>query len=378
MTVNDTEELGIAQVGLGGITVHHRAGYRDYGQPLVGGYDPDPGAVARFRADSPDAVAFGSLSELLSHPRVGVIDLATPHYRETRHPVMEQIAAAGKPVLIQKPLAYTYAEAEELAGIVERSGIPAMVNQNMCFTPGSLLLVDALMKDHVVGEPFFAQLTIQYRFDTDHHPWFGRDTRWWTGALTVHHLGLLQLLFGPPENVFAVTGKDPSQPGVPHDGYGHMLLRYPGGMAVSVTSTGTYYGTRPVPHRDEQLWVQGPDGIVDWTPQGALDVSRRSAERGIIDRLPSQAADGTWFPNAFGLTMAHFRQAVQEGAEPLCSVRDNLYVMAVVEAAYRSSDENRLVPLSEIMGDRYDPSYGPGWSHGFGLWRPPARTAGNA
>ena len=372
MNANSTQALGIAQVGLGGITVHHRAGYRLYGQPLIGGYDPSSEARDRFVADSRGATVYQSLAELLADPRVGVIDLATPHHRPTRLPVIQEIAAAGKPILIQKPLAYSYAEATELADIIRASGGVAMVNQNMCFTPGTLHLIDALMKERVVGEPSFAQFTLQYQFDTDYHPWFGKDDRWWTLGLTVHHLGLLQLLFGPPETVYAVTGRDLSQPGVSHDGYGHMLLRYPNGMSVAVTSTGTYYGTHPVPHHNEQLWIQGPKGIIDWRPEGDLDVSHRSAVPGEIERTRlASGADGPWFPNAFGLTMAHFRQALAAGQVPLCSLEDNLYVMAAVEAAYTSSSENRVIALSEIMGERYASSYGTGWSHGFSEWSSP-------
>lgn len=365
-------ELGIGQVALGGITVRHREGYRLYGQPIVGGYDPMPEARERFAADSLGATVYQSLTELLRDPRVGVIDLATPHHRATRLGVIEAIVDAGKPILIQKPLAYSYAEAVELVEVVEAGGVVAMVNQNMCFAPGSLHLVDALMKDRVVGEPSFAQVTVQYLFDTDYHPWFGKDDRWWTGALTVHHLGLLQLLFGPPDSVCAVTGRDDTQPGVSYDGYGHILLRYPSGMSVAITSTGTYYGTNPVPHGNEMLWVQGPKGVVDWRPQGGLDVSRRSSRPGEIDRMRVEPdPESPWFPNAFGLTMAHFRQALGAGAQPFCSIQDNLYVMAVVEAAYRSAREVRVLTLSEIMGDRYDASYGTGWSHGYSQWRAP-------
>ncbi len=372
MTVASSgSEWGIAQVGLGSITVPHREGYRIYGQPLVGGYDPSPEAREKLLADSPGAVAYETLDELLADPRVQVVDLATPHHRQTRVPVIEAIARAGKPMLIQKPLAYSYAEALEMVKLIEDAGVVAMVNQNMCFVPGSLVLVDALMKERVVGEPAFAQVTVQYLFDTDYHPWFGKDDRWWTGALTVHHFGLLQLLFGPPETVYAVTGRDVSQPGVTVDGYGHLMLRYPSGLAVAITSTGTYYGVHPVPHGNESLWVQGPEGVVDWRPEGGLDISKRGAES--IERERREwSSDGKWFPDAFGLTMAHFRAALAAGREPLSSVQDNLYVMAVIEGAYRSSAENRVVPLEEIMGDRYDGAYGTGWSHGFGSWEPPA------
>lgn len=357
-------------MGLGSITVAHRQGYRLYGQPVVAGYDPNPEARARFREEEPGATVHESLEALLADPRVGLVDLATPHHRATRLPVVQRVADAGIPMLIQKPLAYTYADALEMVEAVERNGVTAMVNQNMCFTPGSLRLIDALMKDAAVGRPDFAQVTVQYVFDLPDHPWFGKDDRWWTGALTVHHFGLLQLMFGPPETVYAVTGRDESQPGITVDGYGHLLLRYPGGMAAAVTSTGTYYGTDPVPHGNEKLWVQGPEGIVDWRPEGGLSISRRSGLEFKITRV-EWPRERRWFPDAFGLTMVHFRQALTASREPLCAVSDNLYVMALIEAAYRSGTENRVVPLAEIMGERWDARYGTGWSHGFYDWAAP-------
>lgn len=363
---------GIGQIGLGGITVLHREAYRLYGQPVVAGYDPDPAARERFAADTPGATVHTSLESLLADPRVEVLDVAVPHHAPVRRPVVAAAAAARLPMLLQKPFAETYADAVDMLDLIEAAGVPAMVNQNMCFTPGALPLVDALMKERVVGEPDLAVVTLQYQFDTDYHPWFGRDRRWWTGALTVHHLGLLQLLFGPPESVDAAIGRDVAQPGVTHDGYGMLLLRYPSGLAVQVTSTGTYYGTDQVPHGDEKVWVQGPAGLVDWRPAGGLDISVR-ADGGIARRRVPSA--GPWFPDAFGLTMAHFRQALERGVEPLCSARDNLHVVAVIEAAYRSGAERRSVRLDEVMGDRFDPHYGTGWSHGFGDWTPPTARA---
>jgi predicted dehydrogenase len=187
----------------------------------------------------------------------------------------------------------------------------------------------------------------------------------------VHHFGLLQLLFGPPETVYAVTGRDESQPGVTIDGYGHLLLRYPNGMNVAIISTGTYYGTDRVPHGNEKIWVQGPDGLVDWRPEEGLTLSRRTDSGFDVSRVEWDL-DRRWFPDAFGLTMAHFRQALAAGETPLCAIHDNLYVSALIEAAYLSSVENRVVALAEVMGDRWNPTYGTGWSHGFTQWAPPA------
>jgi predicted dehydrogenase len=369
--VTSTPALGIGQVGLGAVSASHRAGYRRYGQPLVAGFDPSPEARERFAREAPQAAVHESLDALLDDPAVGVVDVAAPHLRDIRLPVVRAIAAAGKPMLIQKPLASTFDEAVELADVIAAANVIAMVNQNMCFTPGTRPLVDAVMRDRALGEPAFAQITVQYQFDPGDHPWFGKDARWWTGALTVHHLAFTHLLFGPPDSVYAVTGRDTGQPGVTLDGFGHLLLRYRSGMSVAVTSTGTYFGTQPAPHGNEVVWIQGPEGIADWRPDGPLVISRR-AGGGIERAKTSWEGAGEWFPDAFGLTMAHLRQALEAGEVPLCSVADNLYVMAVVEAAYRSSAQNRVVRIEEIMGSRWDPSYGTGWSHGYRGWVPPA------
>ena len=69
--------------------------------------------------------------------------------------------------------------------------------------------------------------------------------------------------------------------------------------------------------------------------------------------------------------MHHFQQALQAGIDPLCSVQNNLYVMAVIEATYRSAATHEAVTLRSIMGDRYVPDYGPGWLHGHRAWEQP-------
>lgn len=367
--------IGIGQVGLGAITVDHREGYRRYGLPVVAGFDPDELARDRFTSDTPGSTAYSSLQGLLSDEQVEVIDFAVPHHRKARLEAIEAIARSGKPVLIQKPLGMTYGDAVEYVDLLAASGVRAMVNQNMCFTPAALVLERAIMKERVVGEPTLARISAQFLFDTDKHSWFGRDERWWTVGVTVHHVGLLQLLFGPPLSVYAVLGRDTAQPGVLHEGYGNLALRYGSGLHVLIDSTGTYYGANPSFHSEESIWIQGPMGVVDWKPDENPLLSQRGADPSSPTRVKlGTTVTGNWFPDAFGLAMAHFQAAISEQTEPLCSSADNLYVMAVVEAAYLSSRTNRVVGIEEIMGDRYDPDYGAGWDKGFNDWTPPARV----
>jgi len=86
-----------------------------------------------FAQRNPDVRLYASLDELLAAPGVGVVDVATPHHRASRVPVLATVAAARKPAFIQKPLAMTYVDALEIADAFSAAGVPATVNQNMEF-----------------------------------------------------------------------------------------------------------------------------------------------------------------------------------------------------------------------------------------------------
>jgi predicted dehydrogenase len=56
----------------------------------------------------------------------------------------------------------------------------------------------------------------------------------------------------------------------------------------------------------------------------------------------------TWFPDAFVGPMAQLLVALETNTEPEISGQDNLRTMALVEACYRSSEERRVVAMSEF------------------------------
>ena len=56
----------------------------------------------------------------------------------------------------------------------------------------------------------------------------------------------------------------------------------------------------------------------------------------------------SWFPDAFIGTMAQLLIALETGEQPAIDGRDNLNTMALVEAAYLSTEAHRAVSLSEI------------------------------
>src|SRR5690349_12961795 len=99
-------DYGIGIVGCGGIVNYaHLPAYRANHLNVVACYDINPETAARTAREHDIPAVAGSLAELLADERVEVVDIAVPPWHQLA--VVEQIAAAGKHMLCQKPLADT-------------------------------------------------------------------------------------------------------------------------------------------------------------------------------------------------------------------------------------------------------------------------------
>lgn len=94
---------------------------------LIAGTDPRPEARLRFTEDFGGA-AHDSFEALCDDPDVEAIYLATPHPFHAAQVV--RAAAAGKHVLVEKPLAVTLAEAAAMVAAAEAAGIHLLVGHS--------------------------------------------------------------------------------------------------------------------------------------------------------------------------------------------------------------------------------------------------------
>jgi predicted dehydrogenase len=92
------------------------------------------------------------------------------------------------------------------------------------------------------------------------------------------------------------------------------------------------------------------DGYIGWPeyPAHAPSTMRRTS-KDYPDTWIKPEWDTAWFPDAFRGTMAGLLRAVESGAEPEISARDNIITIGCVEACYASIREERIVTLSEIL-----------------------------
>jgi len=136
--------------------------------------------------------------DLLADPDVDAVYVATPPSSHLEYALAA--AAAGKPCLVEKPMAMDHGECAEMIGAFRRAGVPLWVAYYRRALP-RFLAVRQLLKDGAIGRPTSAHVEIFERLAT------GEAARHWVYApavagagafmdLAAHCFDLLDFLLG--------------------------------------------------------------------------------------------------------------------------------------------------------------------------------------
>jgi predicted dehydrogenase len=126
--------IKIAVVGAGGWGINHvRTFARAKGAQLVAVADPSEAALKRAGGFAPNARLLRGLEEVLAAPDIDAVVLATPASAHAVH--ARQCLEAGKHVFVEKPLALSAADAEEVVRASDKAGRILMVGHIMLYHP---------------------------------------------------------------------------------------------------------------------------------------------------------------------------------------------------------------------------------------------------
>ncbi|MBC7589441.1 MAG: Gfo/Idh/MocA family oxidoreductase [Salinibacterium sp.] len=190
--------------------------------------------AATFAASHGIPRSYGSYEALVADPDIDVVYVSAPH---SEHRDLALLAiAAGKHVLVEKPIALNAAEAREIAAAAEAAGLFAMEAMWSRFLPQSTV-IRQLLDDGVLGEVRLTTADLGFRFDVDpehrlYNPALGG------GALLdlgVYPVWFSHFAMGAPSAVHAagslgVTGVDVQAA---------LTLEYPGGAQALAAATMT-------------------------------------------------------------------------------------------------------------------------------------------
>jgi predicted dehydrogenase len=288
--------------------------------------------------------------QLIEDSSIEILDIAFPPDQQPdliRHALAQPHI---KGILAQKPLALDLAEALRLRDEAFAAGKILSVNQNMRYDQ-SIRVLSQILQRGELGTPVLA--TIEMRAVPHWQTFLSEYDRLTLANMSVHHLDALRFLFGDPEEIYTAARTDPRTEFEHTDGIVVSTIRFPNNvMAVSMEDV--WAGPR-----DDQFesdvsikWrVEGTDGVAQGTvgwPTGVPSTATYASNLTTNGKWVTPTWQTHWFPHAFIGVMEQLQFAVETGTPPALSVADNVKTMALIEAGYRSIEENRPVRLSEF------------------------------
>ena len=294
---------------------------------------------------------YESIEQLLDDESIEVLDVAVPPDNQLN--VIKTACERGtvKGILAQKPLGSSYTEAVEAVESCEKAGIILAINQNMRYDQ-SVRAGKTLLTNGTIGEPVLAN--IDMRGIPHWMPWQERQGWVTLRIMSIHHMDTFRYWFGDPERIYCSVRTDPRTQFAHKDGIATYILEYSDGLrAIAIDDTWTGPAREGAPGDIGITWrIEGLDGLakgnIGWCQDPYTTPSTISYASKGDTNFHSPIWAESWFPDAFIGTMAQLLIALETGEEPAIGARDNLKTMALVEAAYLSSEQHRAVELSEI------------------------------
>src|SRR5437868_6112396 len=133
--------MSIAVIGAGNFGRNHVRTLHQLGV-LHAVAEVDPKLRDHLAREYPDLAVHPSQDSLLQDPEITAVTIATPAH--THYAIAKSFLQAGKDVLVEKPMALTAADAEDLQLTAERHGRILMVGHLLMYQPAVKFIHDFL------------------------------------------------------------------------------------------------------------------------------------------------------------------------------------------------------------------------------------------
>jgi predicted dehydrogenase len=337
----------IALVGLGmAVTPHARSLVDLAGRvEVAAAFSPSPARRAAFAAKFPFP-AVDRLEAVLDDRSIEAVMLLTPP--NTHLELVRRCAAAGKQILLEKPLEITTARAEELVAAARAAGVRLGVVLQHRFRPAGERLAAMLRAGELgalVGCSTVARL---WRPQAGYYDQPGRGTRARDGGgvlvtQAIHTLDLMLSLAGP---IVEVTGWATTTPvhRMETEDMVCAAARYASGAFGTIDATTAAYPG--FPERIELIGTRGTAALVG----AALAVAFHDGRR--VDLATEAGGGGTGadpmaFPHDWHRSvLADFLDALDEGRDPRVSGEEALRVHRLCDALLAAGATGRPVRVA--------------------------------
>jgi predicted dehydrogenase len=348
-------KLRVGIAGLGLIARTHATAYRELGDvvELAAACDVNEAVASAF------SVEFGGkpmtdLDALLADPEIDVVDIILPHFLHLE--AAKKSIAAGKHLILEKPVAPTYGGALEIYRAARDAGVQLMVAENSRYIH-AYQAAAKLLAEGAIGDVIHVRTELRSN-EKDH---LAQPGNWRTkfdlgGGLLLdtgaHSFYLITWLLGEFESLRGVGKKLFNLPNEIED-----TAEVSGRLKSGAHFSSTFTSVSEIPH-SERLVLYGTTGgiLIDQMSNPVVKLFQGTHDyEGVAIELPygpDAWHPGGWHFESVRVEVKDFITSLIEGRAPLIDSRDTVYALRIVEAAYRSiRSYESLIDLSAASRD---------------------------
>jgi len=277
---------------------------------------------------------------------VDAVTIATPDHQHAA-PALAMLAA-GKHLLVEKPLATSVAEALAMTRAAERAGLKLMVDFHARWHP-LFMSAKTYVERGDLGVPVmaYARLSDTIHVPTEMLQWGGQSGPEW--FLFPHTMDIVRWLFGrDPVEVYAKGSRGVLEArGISCWDAIQALIEFEGGAFC------TFETSWIVPNSytnvvDNRLSIYGD--------KGGLELKNEPSIWAFTDRFhtPFSSTSVTRYGKVWGYqyeSIRYFADCVRRDVAPEAGGRDGLMVTAMIAATLTSLAERRPVRIAEMLGE---------------------------
>jgi predicted dehydrogenase len=325
------------------MTLHGQRG-RDRVQ-VVYSRSEERGAAFRERWGVP--VSTTSIEEAVNHPEVDTVVVGLPNHMHEE--AVAAAVAAGRAVLVTKPLARDATEARRILDTVERAGMFAGYLEDLVYTPKTLKAL-ASTRSGAVGDVLWVRSRETH--PGPHSAWFWDAGQAGGGAIVdlgCHCIEIIRSFVGKGNRpVEVMCWKDTLVHPIEAEDNAIALIRFESGAVGQFEVSWTFRGGMDL--RDEVAGTEGTIWLNHFLRTGFEMFT--SGQGGGYVAEKAEAESGWQFPvgdevGELGYVdmFTDMFDAMEAGRDPVETLYDGYVVNAVMDACYRSAETRAWTPV---------------------------------
>ena len=352
--------IGVGIVGCGRISDLHELGYRGSDEAnIIAVCDSQKSRAAAKARDWQAEYVYSDYAELLRNPEVNLVELLVPHHLHC--PFTTQAAKAGKHISVQKPMALSAAEADEMIDAAEKAGVVLRIFENFVqYAPAKKAkeMIDA----GEIGNPIMLRMHINtgrspkgWKIPLSAWLWRFNERKSGGGELVFDHgyhlFSLAYAFMGQAKRVSAWIDRTPVAPGVYVDAPATIMMQFQHKRAYGVfdiahtpkiVMDSKYYSD------DDRIEVVGEKGNIFINRYTTRTIDLPELMMYKDGKTHSIQVDGVTWADSFIAATQHLIDVLTKGGSPILDGKTGKSVLQLALAAQISAREGCEVDPASV------------------------------